>query len=117
VIYTAASAALAVLEILVHREPDSVPPSYVLFSCSFDEGLVTELLATQLPDTWKALPAPPELRKLGDDWVRQARSAVLRVPSVVIPTEWNCLLNPEHADFHSIVIGEPSPFDLDQRLR
>jgi RES domain-containing protein len=48
--------------------------------------------------------------------VRASRSAVLAVPSVIVPGEPNLLLNPAHADFKSIAIGKPEPFSFDPRL-
>jgi RES domain-containing protein len=43
-------------------------------------------------------------------------SAVLAVPSVIVPHERNYILNPRHADFHRIRIGEPTSFPIDERL-
>lgn len=116
VIYTAASAALAALEILVHRGFGAGDSGYVLFSCAFEERLVTEVTREQLPDDWKSFPAPAALQKMGDGWVNDGKSAVRRVPSVIVPTEYNYLLNPVHADFKSIAIGKPVPFEFDRRL-
>jgi RES domain-containing protein len=48
--------------------------------------------------------------------VRENRSAVLAVPSVIIPEEFNYLLNPAHPDFKKISIGKPEPFAFDPRL-
>ncbi|MCB1079902.1 MAG: RES family NAD+ phosphorylase, partial [Verrucomicrobiae bacterium] len=59
---------------------------------------------------------PPSTKDIGDLWVRQARSAVLELPSVIIPTEPNYLLNPSHPDFKKIVIGKAEPFAFDPRL-
>jgi len=113
-VYTADSAALATLEVLVHVRRMSVLPSYVLISCSFDEKLVANV--TELPPNWREYPAPPQLQAIGDKWVRSKRSAVLRVPSVIVPGEHNYLLNPEHPKFRRIVVGKPEKFALDLRL-
>ncbi|MBI2497892.1 MAG: RES domain-containing protein, partial [Opitutae bacterium] len=40
----------------------------------------------------------------------------LRVPSVVVPGEFNYLLNPAHPDFKRVKIGKPEPFSFDPRL-
>jgi RES domain-containing protein len=53
---------------------------------------------------------------LGTVWIKQKISAVLRVPSVVIPRESNYMLNPEHPDFSRIVIEGPLAFQFDLRL-
>jgi RES domain-containing protein len=70
-----------------------------------------------LPKKWQTYPAPFALRKIGDDWFRQASSAVLKVPSVIVVLEYNYLLNPLHPDFKKITIGPPTPFLFDPRLR
>jgi len=69
-----------------------------------------------LPPNWREYPAPPQLQAIGDKWVRSKRSAVLRVPSVIVPGEHNYLLNPEHPKFRRIVVGKPEKFALDLRL-
>jgi RES domain-containing protein len=113
-VYTSESAALATLEVLVHTRRMSRLQSYVAIRCEFDEKLVTD--ASDLPENWRESPAPPELQEIGDDWVRSARSAVLRVPSVIVPGENNYLLNPAHPKFKKIAIGKPERFVLDTRL-
>jgi RES domain-containing protein len=115
-IYTAQSAALAALEMLVHLESRSLLSSYVLIPCSFQRRLVLRLDRTRLPARWRAHPAVPQLQLLGDAWLKNGLSAVLEVPSVIIRSESNCLLNPVHPDFASIDIGPPEPFDFDVRL-
>lgn len=115
-VYTSSSAALAVLEMLVHLGQGDVLPSYVLILCSFAESLVGNARAKDLPPDWLSYPAPPALQQVGDEWIVGARSAVLRVPSVIVPREFNFLLNPAHREFRRVRIGTPEPFNLDLRL-
>lgn len=114
-VYTAQSAALATLEMLVHFRQAAVP-AYVLIPCEFDARLVQTLDRRRLPDGWRAFPPPPELALLGDRWIRSAASAVLQVPSAIVPSESTYLLNPHHRDFRAIRVGSPQPFELDLRL-
>ena len=114
VVYTAENAALATLEVLTRVRRMASLPSYVVISCTFDEKLVTDV--PDLPTNWREYPAPAGLQTIGDEWVRSGRSAVLRVPSVIVPGENNYLLNPAHAKFKKIAIGKPEPFVLDTRL-
>ena len=55
-------------------------------------------------------------RAVGDAWVRAGRSAVLAVPSAIVPEELNYLLNPAHPGFRTIAIGKPVLFAFDPRL-
>jgi RES domain-containing protein len=116
IVYIASSAALAALELLVRMGPRKSLTDYVLFACSFEESLAEEVDRKQLPPNWRRTPPPHELRRVGDVWVDRGSSAVLRVPSAVIETEDNYLLNPEHVDFPKIEIHDPVPFSLDLRL-
>lgn len=115
-VYTAQSAALAALEILVHVNSSVLLSSYALVRCSFPERLVLQLDRTRLPPRWREYPAVPELQLLGDAWVKNGLSAVLEVPSAIIATESNYLLNPAHPEFAAIDLGPVQPFDFDQRL-
>ena len=115
VIYTSGTRALAALESLVHLNPP-VLFKYVAIRLQFDAALVEILLEKYLPDDWQAQPPPPAAQILGSMWVREARSAVLQLPSVIIPGESNYLLNPAHPDFKKITRGRPEPFAFDPRL-
>lgn len=115
-VYTAQTGALAALEMLVHLERSELLFTYALIRCSFDAALVIRIDRGLLPANWRTSPAPAELRSLGDEWIRDGVSVVLEVPSVVLESESNYLLNPAHPDFARIEIGAPSSFDFDLRL-
>jgi len=88
----------------------------VSIPCSFDQALVSRVDRSRLPANWRSYPAPPELQSIGNEWRKNGASAVLEVPNVIIATESNYMLNPQHADFGSIRISEPQPFEFDLRL-
>lgn len=114
-VYTSATLSLAALESLVHLNPP-VAFKYVAIPIEFDEALVEIVAAAGLPADWTEEPPPPSTAKIGDLWVKESRSAVLELPSVIIPGEPNYLLNPAHPDFKKITIGKPVPFSFDPRL-
>ena len=114
VVYTSSSKSLAALENLVHLNPP-ILFRYVAFGVSFDPALL-ENLAQPWPADWREQPPPPSTRAIGDRWVREARSAVLEVPSVIIPGEVNYLLNPAHPLYRKIIIAKAEPFAFDPRL-
>lgn len=116
-LYTAQSQALAVLEVLVHIDNSEILKHYRLISASFDESIVDNVPSASLPKRWRRRPSPAALRKIGDDWIASARSAVLQVPSAIIPAESNFLINPRHPQFATIHIGRPEAFRFDPRLR
>jgi RES domain-containing protein len=108
IVYAAQSEALAALEVLVHLSSISQMPEYVCVKANIrDLG--------PLPTDWASADAK-QARGLGTRWIKEKSSAVLRIPSVVIPRESNFMLNPEHPDFTSIAVGTPLPFEFDLRL-
>jgi RES domain-containing protein len=116
IVYTAETQSLAILEMLVHLETPDLLPEYVLIGVEIDESLVRELDRSKLPRNWRAQPAPLELRKFGDEWLAAGNSAVLRVPSALVPGESNFLVNPAHPDFSKLTIRDAISFALDERL-
>ena len=116
VIYLASNLALGVLEVLVHLEDTGPLPAYSQAQAEFDDELLETLDRASLPEDWALDPAPASTRTLGDAWLEDLRTVVLRVPSAVVHREWNYLVNPRHADFAGITFGELEPFRFDVRL-
>jgi RES domain-containing protein len=82
----------------------------------WEEEWVQVLDVAGLPENWRDAIAPATLKGIGDDWIRSGSSAVLQVPSAIIPDEANFLLNPRHPDFSRMTLGAPQAFDFDPRL-
>lgn len=116
VAYAAATVSLAVLEVLVHVESTVVLPSYSLVSITFDDTVIEMFPMAALPPHWWESPPAVDVQGIGDRWVREGRSAVLRVPSAVIPSESIYLFNVAHPDFAAIRKGEPAAYRFDRRL-
>jgi RES domain-containing protein len=118
VVYTSESRALGALEQLVHLHRTRLPDDFVCFTVDIPDDLaIREVLVADLPANWRNHPGPPELQEIGSAWVSAGDSACLQVPSAVVPSEHNVLLNPRHADFSRLVIGPAEPFTFDERLR
>jgi len=115
-VYTAGSASLAILELLVHVPLPDLLSSFVMIECRFDPSLAIVLQRAVLPKKWRTYPAPREVQSIGTRWVEQGQSAILEVPSAVVPQEQNFLLNPSHSQFGTIEILEPRALDWDPRL-
>ena len=116
VAYTAGSQSLALLEILAHLDAARLLGRYVLVPVRFSPEHVETLASEVLPADWRAHPAPTSARTIGDAWVEEARSPVLRVPSVLVPAEPNYLVNPHHPDFEALEIGDVEALNVDPRL-
>ena len=117
VVYASETLSLAALELLVHCDPALLPDDLVAIAIAIPDGLsVRRIEAAGLARTWRLSPAPESLAQLGDAWAKALGSAVLSVPSAVVPGERNFLLNPAHPDFKRIRAGRPEKFSLDARL-
>jgi RES domain-containing protein len=114
-VYLSGSLAMAAMEKLVHLpQPEGLSARFIRFRVTFPPSLLEVLRA--LPDDWDAKPVPLSTQRLGARWLQDRRSALLAVPSAIIPAERNYLLNPLHPDFQKVRIGKPEAFAFDPRL-
>ena len=116
-VYLAGTLELAELEVLVNLPSPRVLGAYVAFRVGVPGGVVERLPRSALPPDWRRDPAPRSVRAVGDRWVAEGRSAVLRVPSAVVPSSPNYLVNPAHPDAGRLAIDGPFDPALDPRLR
>jgi RES domain-containing protein len=116
VIYTAGSLALASLEMIVNLPAPKLLQKYVRIPARINPDLVLDLPEEVLPGDWNSRPIAPSTRVIGDQWIKEQHSAILKVPSIVVPEEYNYLLNPAHPDFVNIRIGKPVAYYFDPRL-
>jgi RES domain-containing protein len=117
IVYLAESPAGALTEILVHLEltPDELPGSYKLLKVEVPGDLaIARLDVTKLPKRWKG--KLTITRTIGDEWLASRKTALLRVPSVIVPETFNLLLNPEHRDARRIKILSHQRYPWDDRL-
>jgi len=118
VIYTAATRALACLENVVHRSGEGLQDLFRVMVIDIPDNLPLETIEpTTLPTDWFDFHQYIVCQRLGGDWLQRGRSAILRVPSAIIPNEWNYLLNPAHPDFSRIRLVRTEPFTFDPRIK
>jgi RES domain-containing protein len=116
VAYASQSLALATLEYLVHISREQAPSDLVVVRAELPDNAIETLDLRILPERWQRDPPPLELRQIGDAWIRTRKNLALRVPSAIVPTEWNVLVNPVHPRFSELSIAAPEPFTLDPRF-
>jgi RES domain-containing protein len=118
IVYTAESRALALLEISVHLDLQHDLPAdrYIVGIDIPDELEILELKLEELPFNWDAKPPIFETKLIGDDFVFKKTAPVLKVPSAIIPQEFNYLINPTHPDSSKIRIFSTDPLNFDSRL-
>jgi RES domain-containing protein len=116
-VFASATLSLAVLERFVQTDPDLEPTDLVAVAADIaDDVRIESIAAAGLPTNWRTYPPPPALTRIGERWLRESRTAVLSVPSVIVPHERNFIINPDHAEFARLVIRPPEPFSFDPRM-
>ena len=117
VVYASESLALSALETLVHVQKAHRHLAYISFRIEVpDEVRVEEVPRNRLPASWRKEPPPMETMAIGTRWANGSSTAVLKVPSAIIPQEHNYVLNPLHPDFRKIGNFETGPFSFDPRM-
>jgi len=117
ILYTAGSLSLAALEMVVHLNSEEILLSYSFASAEFDESLILSVEEFQtLPENWNASPSPLEIQRIGDEWAESQASVVLKVPTSVLPVEFNYLINVGHPKFSKVKLGKSQTFTFDERL-
>lgn len=119
VIYSGSSRSLATLEVIVYRKNIQPDVNYKVMVISFpdDEDLQTKISENDLPEDWRSPEAYSELQKIGSNWYRKLKSLILKVPSAVIPQEYNYVINTSHEDFKKkIKLVRTEEYFWDKRL-
>jgi len=118
VVYVSSTLALAAWELFVHFTEKDIVISRSLYSITAeipDNLKIEEVSAGGLKSWWDSSPPPDFTKEIGEKWLAKGSSAVLKVPSAIIPTECNFVLNPDHPDFSRIAVRRPVPFMIDDR--
>lgn len=116
-IYTSETRALAALEFLVHVRTRTADNLRIAAISIPDSIVPLEFRAETLPKGWRDHPPPFKLAEMGTDWLKSLKSLLLRVPSAVIPNEFNIIVNPMHKDMKYVRISHIEDFACDKRLQ
>ncbi len=116
VLYTAASRALAVVEVAVHVPVGIIPIDYYLATIEVPDEEVIEANLSTLPKNWATNPFTIHTQNVGNNLIRANNYLVLKVPSASVPGDFNYLINPRHPEFNNVKIKNVEPFVFDVRL-
>ena len=117
IVYLAETPSGALTEVLVHLEldPGSLPISYKLLKTEAPDDIsIQHVMESDLPAGWTRDEAVT--RKVGDEWLASSSTALLRVPSTIVPETFNILLNPRHGEAARIKVRWHRQYPWDQRL-
>ncbi|SHE82420.1 RES family NAD+ phosphorylase [Pedobacter caeni] len=118
VIYAAGSRSLACLENVVHRNQIGLNNAFQVMTIEIpDDITVLTIELKKLPSDWVEFENMPLTQEMGESWILEGKSAVLKVPSSIIPAEYNYLINPKHPDFKLIKLLKSESFVFDKRIK
>ena len=118
-VYTSESRALATLEVSVHLDfSEDLPIDRYYVEIDIPNDIeILELQPEDLPDNWDLYPPSLETQYIGDDFVKDNDAAVLKVPSCIVPPEYNYLINPNHPDAKRITVVTKKQLTFDNRFK
>jgi RES domain-containing protein len=119
VIYTGSSRSLSTLELVVHKSSVIPALNYKVIAISIADydSLQKQIYINELPINWRSMAAYSRLQEIGSSWYSKQESLVLKVPSAVIPYEYNYVINSEHPHFNEHVkIIRTEDYFWDNRL-
>lgn len=117
IIYCADSRALAMAEVAVHLSLSTLPNDFVMLEIDIPNDVSKSSLSiAKLPVGWNKFPHLIDTQSIGDDFISKNKTCLLKVPSAVVPGDFNYLINPSHPDFPKIKIVGQEKFPFDQRL-
>jgi RES domain-containing protein len=115
VVYLSESPAAALLEVCVHTAANDVPPDFTLLKTEGPDVKIPTIEEDELPKGWQG--RLDVTRELGMKWLRAKQSALLRVPSAILPETSNFLLNPSHQDAKKFRVAEVWTYPFDVRIK
>lgn len=115
IVYLAGTPAAALLEVCVHTSASDVPPDFTLLKVDGPDGEVAVISGEGLPHDWRT--RVEVTRDLGTAWLRNKKSALLEVPSAIVPETANFLFNPMHVDAATFRIADLFTYPFDVRLK
>lgn len=120
VVYSATTLALAVLETAAHVDDAGLPQNRFVVQIEVPEVLWKQRMvldANTLSAAWCTIPAGSASIKIGSAWLQSRSSAILLVPSVIVPEEFVVLINPQHPGASKIKAQAIRPFDYKRLFR
>jgi RES domain-containing protein len=118
VIYTSEHASLAAWEKIVHVTSfENLPKNLLLVKIELPDGIkIQSVPQNVLVKGWNSYPFALETVDYGTVFLQKKEHLALRVPSVIIPDEFNIILNPLHPDIRDCKVVSTIPFVFDQRV-
>ena len=116
VLYTSENISLALLENMVYRIGTGFNHDYKIMVIEIPNDSFEEISTDKLPKDWRNLESYAQLQKLGDQWYDGQKKLCLKVPSSVLPENFNIVINTTHPDFKKVKLIDVVDYEPDERL-
>jgi len=116
VLYTGENKEIALLETIVHT-PSLLIPKLDILILEIPDNSISEITIGQLPANWKLYPAPAVLSEIGEKWIKEGATIALKVPSCIIHSAHNYILNCNHPEYYKVKLVDRFNFEFDSRLK
>lgn len=114
IVYTSINISLSLLEILIYSASYDQIQNNFLVRIEVPDTTIPVISETALPKKWQS--EKEHCRYIGNEFLTQKKTLLLKVPSAIIPEENNILINPLHPEFKKVKIASAKKFEFDGRL-
>lgn len=116
VLYTCENISLCLLENMIYRVGTGFNHDYKIMIIETAIESVEEINCKKLPKIWRDIQSYSELQKMGDFWYDQQKNLMLKVPSSLLPENYNIIINTTHLDFKNVKLVDVVDYEPDERL-
>lgn len=116
VLYTCENISLCLLENMIYRVGTGFNHDYKIMIIETAIESVEEINCKKLPKNWRDIQSYSELQKMGDFWYDQQKNLMLKVPSSLLPENYNIIINTTHLDFKNVKLVDVVDYEPDERL-
>ncbi|SFI47672.1 RES family NAD+ phosphorylase [Halpernia frigidisoli] len=116
VLYTSENISLALLKNMIYRAGSGFNNDYKIMIIEVLSKKIEEVDIKKLPKSWRELDAYSELQEIGNVWYDLQKNLILKVPSSVLPENFNYILNTIHPDFKKVKLVDVLDYEPDERL-
>ena len=116
-LYAAQHVSLSKLEVAVHLDLDIIPNDYVLVEIYLPDGTTIKTVRMdELESDWNSIPHSESTQLFGDDFLEANQYLAIKVPSAIVPQEFNYIINPKHKDYSEVRVLNVEMFSFDTQL-
>ena len=116
VLYASENIATSLLENIIYRTGIGFNNDYKIMVIYHPEEHIEQIITSNLPKDWRSMESYDQLQKMGDSWYDEQRSLCLKVPSSILPDNYNIIFNTTHPEFKNVKLIDVLDYEPDERL-